>query len=149
MDFKILAVFKQDCHLIVRVEHYNVDDSFWFIEHYRWRGRQGLQRKRLTDSQGYILLSDLRRAPRRRNSPKASLAAYLPAGAEWAYKPPPIMVDESIIGVITSIHKRRLISGWPERTDRLGPSTFNDRDQVGCSFLVSVFQHLVGKEFTV
>jgi len=144
MIFKIVNIFQQDAHLVVQVEHYNPDGTFWFLEHYRWQGREGLKRKRATNAQGEILLEDGSVAPY--SDPPGELEQYLPEGAKWQYLPGPHLDESNILGTIQTIHQRRLASGWPQgRVDilaRTAPHKLRQEDHDGSPQLLSKFDSL-------
>ena len=143
MDFKILAVFEQDCHLVVRAEHYQPDGSFWFLEHYTWQGREGLKAKRKTDKRGRLLLSDGKLAPQRGDPPES----YLPTGEEWSRHLPPHVDEDSILSTIRGIHKQRLRDGFPGVVDTLSSRPFTRDDASGCQVLTAKFSYLAGRTF--
>lgn len=154
MDCKIVNVFEFDCHLIAQVEHYHVDGSFWFLENYRWQGRAGLVRKRMTNARGEVLMDNGEVAPtRHEGGDEPKLEPYLPDGREWARHTTPAMDEESILGIMRDTHQRRLITGWPQGTvdvvGRIPDSKIAQRDRDGCSQLVDKFAYLVGRELTL
>ncbi len=128
--------------MVVQAEHYRSDGTGWFTENYVFQGREGLKQKRKTNAQGRLLMDDATVAP---GAPKQ----FLPPGREWARHPAPHMAEESIIGTITSIHKQRLVTGWPTGVDVISSKTFTNRDAAGVSALLAKFGHLAGREFTV
>lgn len=148
-DFKIVGVSQVSHCLVVRVEHYHPDGSLWFIENYRFQGREGLKHKRDTDAEGFILMDDGNRAPLRAvpNLP-STMAEYLPAERGWARKTETHMDENSILDTIRSIHAQRLVSGWPQgAVDVLSQSTSAiQRDVDGCSALMARFTALIGRE---
>lgn len=148
-DFKILDVFADNARLVVRVEHYNADDSVWFTENYCWQGREGLKRKRQTNSDGAYLMDDGNVAPLMPADPVTGFAEpYLPDGRTWARYDIPYMDESSILGTIRSTHDDRLVSGWPQGSVDAMSSTGqpNPRDEAGISTLVSLFSSLKGRE---
>jgi len=139
MDFKIIAVYEQDCHLVLRVEHY-LDSLPWYKDDYIWQGREGLKRKRKTNANGSLLMDNGRVAPLRDEEP------YLPAGRNWARYGMPHMDDGSILETIKVAHRRSVENGRPYADGTIGTAklTFEDRDYTGCSQLVAKFAHLPG-----
>lgn len=147
-DFRILDVFQQDHHLIVRAEHFNPDGSFWFLENYIWQGREGLKRKRKTDAQGRILMDDGKPAPLTDHPDVEERRQFLPLGRDWARHDTPHMDEGSILTTIRSIHEQRLVSGWPQGTiDTLALLMGNSQDEVGCPDLIGKFAALAGRAF--
>ena len=150
-DGQIVAMGTLDGHLVVVVDHFHPGGSFWFREDYTWEGREGLKHKRMTDRQGRILMDNDQPAPyRAREDPGRTPPQYLPAGRDWKRHTHPHMDDDSILDVIRSIHRQRLLSGWT-RVDRpLQPGQLRckQEDRDGCNHLVTRFQHLLGQEFT-
>ena len=148
MIAKIVDVFEKDCHLIVLVEHYHADGSFWFREDYRWQGREGLKQKRATNDQGEALMDDGQVAPT--HNVEGDQLHYLPEGREWARLPAPHIVDDSILSVIRSIHAQRLVWGWPQgaidQVSSIPDSKISQRDRDGCPVLIAKFAALVGYE---
>lgn len=140
MSFKILDVFQDDGHLVVRVQHFQ-NDLPWFKEDYVWQGREGLKRKRMTNAKGEILLGDQTVAPFDEDGHQ-----FLPPGAKWRYRAAPHMDENSILSVIRSIHAERLFAGTPytdgtSTTNR--PSSNDDRSGVGK--LIAKFAGLKGR----
>ena len=148
-DFKILDVFADNARLVVRAEHYNADGSVWFTEHYRWQGREGLKRKRQTNSDGGYIMDDGNVAPLMPVDVVNGIAEpYLPDGRTWARYDIPYMDEGSILGTIRSTHDDRLVSGWPQGSvDVMSPTgQAQDRDEAGISTLVSLFSSLKDRE---
>ena len=150
---KVTDVFQQDCHLIVRAEHYHPDGTFWFLENYRWQGREGLKRKRVTNTAGRLLMDNGKVAPLRIEDGDSTPVAYLPKGREWARRSTPHMDEDSILDTIRSIHRQRLTSGWPQGTvdlvSRISPDKIRQQDRDGCPQLINKFAYLVGREITI
>jgi len=149
MAFKIIEVYVSSGHLVVTAEHYRPDGSAWFTEHYTWQGREGLKQKRATNVLGQLLLDDDTVAPTEivRRGPPDETRQVLPPGRAWKLRPGPHMVDDSILGTIRSIHKQRLVTGWPQgAVDRLTTYKYSSADQQGCETLRARFQALVGHQ---
>jgi len=154
MDYRIVDVFINDFRLCVKADHYHPDGSFWFTEHYTFLGREGLKQKQATDAQGNVLMDDGTPAPTRAGGRVPINASeripYLPSGRSWKYRPGPHMSDNSILEAISSIHKQRLVTGWPQgKVDSLKPrraSSMTQADRDGCAILNVAFQHLIGYE---
>jgi hypothetical protein len=147
MEFKIVDVFTHDGQLVVTVEHYNPNGSFWFLEHYTFQGREWSKQKRATNALSQLLLDDGTVAP---TNPGVGAGdppqPFLPPGRTWALRPGPHMDDSSILDTIRSIHQRRLVSGWPQGSiDRLGPAKPSPQDTTGAPALAAHFQHLKGR----
>ena len=153
MDFRIIDVFPQDSHLCVKVEHNHANGSFWFLEHYVWQGREGLNRKRTTDAQGRFLMDDGNPAPTqvvRAGLLDESEVAYLPAGRTWALQPGPHLSEDEILNTIKATHRRHLGGGWPQgKIDVLSAKKPNAQDQGGIGALVSKLGALKGRSFNV
>lgn len=144
-SFKILDIFARDGQLVVKVEHYNPDNTVWFMEHYIWQGREGLKQKRATNALGQPLMDNGLMAPSTVLQGSPDLVIYLlPLGRTWLRRPGPYMVDDSILNVIRSIHQQRLASGWPSRSNRLSPFKHTTYDDIGVLVLITQFMRLVG-----
>jgi hypothetical protein len=151
MDFRIVNVVELDCHMIVTVEHYHDNDSFWFTENYRWRGVEGAKHRRVVDSDGDYLMDDGSKAPTTPNV-RAHLGEvpdpYLPEGRDWMRHATPTMDNESIYKTIRLIHSQRLVSGWPQGqidvVSRMPEDNIRVEDRNGCHALVAKFQPLIG-----
>jgi hypothetical protein len=151
-DFRILNVLERDCHLVVCVEHYK-DDQWWFTENYCWPGVEGIKRKRLVDSEGWVLMDNGVRAP---FHPQTAVEArpgnqrwrqYLPRGRDWARADTPHMDEGSILETIRSHHAKLLAAGFTGGTvDTLGPHPFSERDRAGCPQLLAKFRYLIGRQ---
>jgi hypothetical protein len=158
-DFKILGVYDQDCHLVVRVEHHHADGSFWFIENYVHDGREGIRQKRKVNGAGLLLMDDGNVAPLVNPDPPTrkagkvrmeDTAQYLPEGRTWDYHPAPWMDENSVLSVIRDIHGQRLVTGFPQgQVDSAERMSHTDEDERGCEALVNKFLYLVGREFDV
>ena len=152
--YRITEIFEQDGWCVVQVDMLHADGSFWHRENFRWRGGQGLCQKRQTNPAGEILMDDGLPAPTRAIRPTvpgdADTEQYLPSGRQWARRHTPHMEEDSILGVIESIYKQRLLSGWPQgQTDilsRIPMDRIQQRDLDGCPALVTHFAHLKGCE---
>ena len=147
MNFKIIDVFTHDGHLVVKAEHFNLDSSFWFLEYYLFQGREWHKHKRAVNARGQTLLDDGTVGPTRPrpNEPERT-EQFLPPGRTWALRPGPHMDDSTILDTIRSIHKQRLVSGWPQgKIDRLGTLKPAPQDTTGCVPLAAHFQHLKGR----
>ena len=147
MDFRIVDVFELDCHLIVKVEHYNADDSFWHVENYRWQGREGLaQKRRRSEITGNLMMDNGEDAPIRAAADGDPEHAYLPEGRTWARLPAPYMDDESILSQIRETHAARLVSGWPQGSvdvvGRIPDERIAQIDRDGCATIFARFESL-------
>jgi len=150
-DFKILDVFEKNWHMIVLVEHYQPDDSFWFTEHYIFSGVEGVKRKRTTNSDGECIMDNGEVAPTHKITSdrpyKPGISAqYLPEDRDWAREPAPHMTVDSILSTIRDTHRRRTESGWSVQKDSLPPLSKNAVNQDGVDVLISTFGSL--KEYT-
>jgi hypothetical protein len=149
MLFKIIDVEEIDCHLVFCVEHYNADDTFWFLENYRWPGREGNKHKRTTNSQGDILMDNGEVSPTEEDSLGNDMS-YLPEGREWAYETAPRVSERLVLSQILSNHNLRLASGWPQGSrdtvSRLPEGKIAQVDRDGCSALLAHLQGLKGRE---
>ena len=150
-DFKILDVFEKDCNMVVLVEHYQSDDSFWFTEYYIWQGVQGTKFKRVTNAEGDVLMDDGNPAPWSQRNPDevikpgaipAELVQTLPPDREWLRETTPWMDNESILGTIRSTHNRRTETGWPVQHDELPSFQLTERNAEGCTALINKFAAL-------
>lgn len=143
MDFRVTGVITQDHYMVVQVDHYNADASFWFSENYYFQGREGLRQKRSTDVNGMVLQDDGTVAPVDEEG-----EPYLEPGKSWAWEPPPRMVNDSILDVVRSIHAQRVANGWPQgRRDALRPvppAAIKQADIDGAPTLITQFSSLVG-----
>ena len=145
MDFKIVNVFEQDCHLVAQVEHYHPDGSFWHLEHYRWQGREGLKHGRQMNARGQLLMDNGEVAPLKMVGRLEQ--AYLPVGRAWARESTPYLNEECILQTIRSVHADRLVSGWPQGSVDILGRTRPDKlqeDWDGCAQLVTKFAYLKG-----
>lgn len=147
-DFRIVDIFTQDGQLVVKAEHFRPDGSAWFTENYTWQGREGLKQKRATNALGQLLLDDGTVAP---SDPDPNVPGRrnfrLPPGRTWALRPGPHMDESSILSTIRSIHRQRLLTGWPNTVDRLGNFRPKPEDVTGCPALLARFQALLGREY--
>jgi hypothetical protein len=159
-DFKVLEVFEHFCHLVLKVEHYNPDGSFWFLEHYFENGAEGLIRKRKANDQGQLLMDNGEVAPLVNPNPPIrrpgvfraeDYEQYLPDGREWVYHPAPWLDEQSLLSTVRSIHRQRLQNPqqWQGKIDVLPKVSFKENDQLGCSVLMNKFRYLIGREFDV
>lgn len=138
--FNITEVRICDCHLLVKVEHLNDDDSIWFREQYVWQGREGVKQKQATNSDGEPLMDDGNVVPTRGDPPEY----YLPEGRSCAMRPGPHMDDDSILSTIRDDHAQRQggfvgYNGWRDEHFGIG-----DHDEEGCDILLEQFERLVG-----
>ena len=143
---EIVNMFEQDCFLIVQAEHYHDDGAFWFMEHYRWCGDEGLKQKRATDDQGRALLDDDSLAPTR--IVDGEEVPYRPEGRTWKRHAAPYMDDFSIWETIVKDHNTRKASGFGGGVDVLSRVTLPDdiaaHMQSGMSTLLTRFNTIVG-----
>jgi len=143
---EVINMFEQDCFLVVQAEHYHDDGGFWFSEHYRWCGDEGLRQKRATDSDGNALLEDDSLAPT--NTIDSEEVAFLPEGQDWKYLAAPHMDDSSIWEVIIQDHNTRKVAHFGGGVDVLRRVTLPDditvRMQSGMSTLLTRFNTIVG-----
>ena len=143
---EIVNTFEQDCFLVVQAEHYHDDGAFWFMEHYRWCGDEGLKQKRATDSDGNALLDDDTLAPT--HTVDGEEIVYLPEGRTWKRHTVPHMDDFSIWETIVKDHNTRKASGFGGGVDVLRRVTLPDdmavRMQSGMSTLLTRFNAIVG-----
>lgn len=147
-DYRITAIYNQDAHMCVAVEHYHPDGSFWFSENYRWQGREGSKRKRATDAEGFLLLDDGQRAPERSAAAgETEQEQYLPSGRDWQYRPGLHMDESSLLAAIQSTHDQRRNDGFPQGQidiiQRLPDDKIDQKDKDGCDALVAHFASLV------
>jgi len=152
-DFKILDVFAKDGHMVVLVEHYQSDDSFWFTENYTWPGVGGTQFKRVTNADGDILMDDGNPAPWEQRYPDqvvesgarpAELVQNLTAGRTWLRETTPRLDNDSVLGTIRSAHNRRTETGWPVGTDVAPSFVLIEDNAAGCTALINKFASLKG-----
>ena len=148
-DFKILDVFADNAWLVIRSEQYNADGSVWFVENYRWQGREGLKHKRKTNSDGRPLMDDGNIAPLRDVDITGVADPYLPEGRTCARHEVPHMDESSILRTIRSVHTQRLASGWEQGSiDAISPGkTPSQPDLDGVSVLVTHFESLKGNSY--
>ena len=143
---EVVNRFEQDCFLVVQAEHYHDDGAFWFMEHYRWCGDEGLKQKRATDSDGKALLDDDSLAPTR--TMDGEEVAYLPEGRTWKRLAAPHMDDFSIWETIVKDHNTRKAAGFGGGTHVLSRVTLPDdvaaRMESGMSTLLTRFNTIVG-----
>jgi hypothetical protein len=143
--WQILNIKGQDSYLVATVQHFNPDGSPWFIENYRWQGREGGKQKRASDENGELLLDDGSPAPKRLGSDKEE-HQYLPAGRQYKFLPGTHISDESLLSLIRTTHEQRLVSGWPQgyrdSLRSVPTSGVHQRDQDGIAQMVSTFKHL-------
>jgi hypothetical protein len=143
---EIVNMFEQDCFLVVQAEHYHDDGAFWFSEHYRWCGDEGLKQKRATDDQGRALLDDDSLAPT--NTIDGEDVAYLPEGRDWKRHAAPHMDDFSIWETIVKDHNTRKAAGFGGSVNVLSrvtiPEDIATRLRSGMDTLLTRFNSVVG-----
>lgn len=146
MDFKVLDVFVQGGHLVVKAQHFKLDGTAWFTEHYLFQGREGLKHKRATNGLGQPLLDDGTVAPTELKRDNNRQVPVLPTGRQWARRPEPHLAEDSILHTIRLIHRQRTALNSPNTVDSLvvPPATKADND--GCAALLTKFQGLNGRE---
>ncbi len=142
-DFRIIAVSEHDGHLLVEVEHFHPDGSFWYFENYIWQGREGTRKPRLLDAQGFVQLEGGGVAPWQIGT-NDELVQYLPDGREWFRSSSPHLDNNSILGVIQQVHAARTDTGWVRGQSRLSEPPLQPRaeDETGIGILLSKFQAL-------
>ena len=149
---EIVEKFLQDGFFVVLAEHYHEDGSFWFSEHYRWLATEGNKTKRLTNSEGLILMDNGEVAPTRDLDP-FSEEQYLPDGREWRRGTDSHMDSSTIWETIKSVHRERTASGAGGSRNVLnrGPAPAGEEaDQIsGGDKLMNRFSNIVGETVNV
>ena len=156
-QFRIVDVRAEYSHLVVEVEHFQMDCSFAYFENYLFQGREGGKHPRVVNAQGGLYLEDGTLAPERsrggapeahRRSP--TVEQYLPPGRSWLRYATPFMDDNSILSVVQKIHNERDGTGWTRGQSRLtvAPRDFKAADTANVQALVSNFQGLINTAWT-
>ena len=147
MDFRIVDVFIQGGHLVVKAEHFKPDGSPWFTEHYLFQGREGLKHKRATNALlGQPLLDDGSVAPTELKRDNDRQVPVLPPGRRWARRPEPHLAEDSVLHTIRLIHRQRAAAQAPNTVDRLVTPPPTQADNDGCGALLTQFAGLKGRE---
>lgn len=145
---EIIDKYVQDCFLVLEVEHYNDDGSFWYMEHYRWDCIEGLKQKRQVNAEDKILLSDGSVAPVRNRELDDEPMQYCPDDKEWKYRDGPHMDDSSLWVTIIDDHHRRKEAGFNGGRNKLSrvqvSEQFATSRELGAPILVARFSDIVG-----
>jgi len=103
---EIVDRFEQDGFFVVLGHHFLGNGEFWYSEHYRWGGNEGLKRKRQRGPLGGILMDNSEEAPEREIIPN-HFQEFLPNGRTWYYRPGPHMDEGSIWDILILDHNQR------------------------------------------
>jgi hypothetical protein len=141
--FRILDVRQEYGHLIIEVEHFKADGSFWFFEDYTWQGREGLKRSRVKNADGELLLATGKVAAFRLGD-RNEKRHFLRRGERWKLTRTPMMTTDSILGVVQKIHAQRVTTGWTKGQSRIivSPKEYKTDDTDGVGQLVTKFRGL-------
>ena len=149
--FRILDVRAEYGHLVVEVQHFNLDGSHWFYELYAFQGSEQYKRPplvviddaKLGKLKRQLFLADGSLAPVREGL-DGKLDYYLPDEADWLRDNRTYLDQYSITSIIQKIHSKRLIAGWTKGKQRLTlyPLDYNIDDDFGARLLVQQFAGL-------
>lgn len=146
---KIVDRFEQDCFFVVEVEHFHDDGVFWFMEHYRWCGNEGLKHKRTTrNGNRHEILMDNGEVAPTTTTALGRIEPYLPDGRDWQRNIEPHMDDSSIWEVIINDHEKRKLAGYAGGrnvlTRAILPQAVADTWLLGTDVLLEHFKDIVG-----
>jgi hypothetical protein len=154
-DFRIVDIWSQDGQMVLEVEMFHPDGTFWHFENFIFQGREGLKRPRVTNAQGEALMDNGVPAPW--NNPhnpnpitseeiltENNRMQYLPPGRHWKRSWSFFLDESSILLVIQSVYEERLITNWVDGQSRLiePPMEGNLLDKFGVTELVNHFTYL-------
>ncbi|KKL95065.1 hypothetical protein LCGC14_1858350, partial [marine sediment metagenome] len=147
-DFRIISIGEHDGQLLLEVEHFRPDGSFWFFENYLWQGREGLKEPKVVNSSGGLYLDDMALAPYTLDG-RGERQFYLPDERQWLRTGLPHLDQASILSVIVQTHEQRTVSGWNRGQSRLVEPAIPHvaSDQAGVGVLVSRLRNLAGRGF--
>jgi hypothetical protein len=142
-DFRIVDVRAEHGQMVVEVEHFTPQGTFWFYELYTFQGREGNNHARSTKAGDRLVLTDGTLVSR------VNGKFILPKGKEWKRELTPQLDVDSVTGVIQEIHNQRLKTGWRKGKARLTvkPLNFTGEDQEGLSNLMAKFSPLITKAY--
>ena len=149
-DFRIVDVRSEYGQMVVEVQHFMPDGSHGYFEHYTFEGREETKHPRARDSNGHwLLLENGRVAPFRLNTVYNRFEQYLPPNHSWQRQNRPHLNNDSILGVIQSVHETRDPATWPKGNLRLttSPLEGSEIDYANVATLTARFQGLINQSY--
>ena len=143
--FKVIDVRAEYGHLVVEAQHFHPDGSHWFYETYTWQGREQDKHPRVVGPKGELYLASGVEAPKSADT-EGILHYYSPEGEGWLRQSGPFLAEDSILGLIASIHQRRGDSSYTDGQYRVTthPLDSTSADITGAPYLKQRFAYLAG-----